>query len=96
MKKDVIMDITAIEYTDKTKGYELRIEGNTYPHKEEIKALGFCWNHFDSCWEKQVNFTSKENMIEDIKNFMRIEWLHVDRTTRDNALMKLFGNELKK
>ena len=89
MNKDVIMDVYAIEYTDGTKAYRLCLTGKTYQHKEEIKALGFTWN--GDCWEKESDYTGKDNMVTEIKSFIKIEWIAVDRVTLNNASMKLFG-----
>lgn len=45
----------------------LRLFGNTYPIKEELKACKFRWDNEEKCWWKNFN----DNEPEYVKKFSR-------------------------
>ena len=61
-KKDLILKISeALELNNKL---ELQVCGNTFPHKEKIKKLGYKWNGIFKSWTKYVpeNFNVEEEV----------------------------------
>lgn len=89
MRDVVVLDVYAIENKDE-KAYKMCLTGKTFPHKEEIKALGFSWDGFYS-WEKTSDFTCKEDMGAEIKALKAIEWVSVNWASLNKASIKLFG-----
>lgn len=49
-----------IDYLFEVSDYILSITGNTYNHKEQLKAIGYKWNPDEKCWYK--NFDNVEEL----------------------------------
>ena len=92
--KDVYMtivasEITTVETLERKDAYTLQLDGKTYQHKEEIKAMGFEWN--GDFWEKTEVVTTMEAMRDELQSFINTGFITIDKMSQVNIYNKYFA-----
>lgn len=71
----------------------VRVHGNTYPHKEALKAAGYKWQPDNKVWEKQSQVP--DNLPHTSESFKLPEG-HPDRMAHREARLAAFGKVMFK
>ncbi len=46
----------------------VQVSGNTYQHKEELKAIGLSFNRAEKCWEISVPDDEVDELVSEIED----------------------------
>lgn len=91
MEKDVLMMLYIAKLASNEKAFILELNGKTYSHKEEIKAMGFTWDGFTRTWEKLIMYSSKEKMKTELEKCLNSGFIIIDRGSYLKTCKELFG-----